>query len=124
MVKRVVLWESADGLRHRSRGAAIAHEKRIALNREPKRPAREVYKTPEGKWSIPCRKCGTRHLMPYSDDFVWCPDCRRECAGAGHEPDDEDPTWCFRCGESGLTATACAGSQDDARRGIRDPTQP
>lgn len=57
---------------------------------------------PSGRWSIPCERCGKRHTQRFSDDNVWCASCRDECAATGHVPDDDDPTCCFKCGQSNL----------------------
>lgn len=63
----------------------------------------DVSALPSGRFSIRCRRCGKRHVQKYSDDFVWCAKCREYCdLELGHYPDDDDPTTCWRCGQSGL----------------------
>lgn len=58
---------------------------------------------PSGRFSIPCDRCGKRHVQRYSDDFVWCLTCRIKCEQeTDHIPDEGDPTQCFRCGQFGL----------------------
>jgi hypothetical protein len=42
--------------------------------------------------------CGKRTVRKYSDDFVWCRDCMETCAEIGHEPDEDAPNECYRCG--------------------------
>lgn len=54
----------------------------------------EVLKRANG-WSVRCDNCGKRTIRKYSDDHVWCKECQRQCH---HEPDDDNPNECFRCG--------------------------
>lgn len=75
--------------------------------------------SPSGRFSIRCQNCGRRHSMPYSDDFVWCPTCRKWCGDTvGHDPDEDDPTSCSRCGAT-LKATEPATNEiEDGVEGV------
>lgn len=91
-------YKTKDGRVFTRKRSASAHETKLRKQEaETKEP--DVRRTKSGKWSIPCRNCGRRHLMKYSDDYVWCPTCRAECGGSGHEPDQDDATVCYLCGE-------------------------
>lgn len=100
-MRRISTWETSDGTHFLSKRKAALHESK--LKRRAARARREaskgdVYRLRDGRWSIRCQNCGSRHTMRFSDDFVWCPECRADCAAHGHEPDDDDPSSCFPCG--------------------------